>query len=117
MDDAVPTIVVVGSGGAGLAAALAAAEAARANDFVCRIVLIEKARQGAHGGNTRWSPSYMRMAAPDRVEPELRGRPAMRSQVAAWIGAYVRRLAAEAPATDRLAHGPRRSPSTGRSTT
>jgi tricarballylate dehydrogenase len=98
MDDAVQTIVVVGSGGAGLAAALAAAEAARANACVCRIVLIEKARQGTHGGNTRWSPSYMRMAAPDRMEPsfadDLRTISGGRMDEA-----YVRRLAAEAPAT------------------
>jgi aspartate oxidase len=63
-----PAIVVVGSGAAGLAAALAAAESAREKDVACRITLIEKAPRGAHGGNTRWSPSYMRMAAPDRVE-------------------------------------------------
>ncbi len=98
MDDAVPTIVVVGSGGAGLAAALAAAEAARGNEFVCGIILVEKARQGAHGGNTRWSPSYMRMAAADRMEPsfadDLRAISGGRMDEA-----YVRRLAAEAPAT------------------
>ena len=98
MDDPVPTIVVVGSGGAGLAAALAAAEAARANAVVCRIILIDKARQGAHGGNTRWSPSYMRMAAPDRVEASFV------HDLEAISGGrmdrtYVRRLAAEAPAT------------------
>ena len=93
-----PAIVVVGSGGAGLAAALAAAEAARARAFACRIILIEKAAQSAHGGNTRWSPSYMRMAAPDRVEASFvddldtisGGR---------MDRAYVQRLAAEAPAT------------------
>ena len=91
-------IVVVGSGGAGLAAALAAAEAARAQAFACGIILIEKAPQGAHGGNTRWSPSYMRMAAPDRVEASFAddldtisgGR---------MDRAYVQRLATDAPAT------------------
>jgi tricarballylate dehydrogenase len=98
MRKASTTIVVVGSGGAGLAAALAAAEAARANACVCRTILIEKARQGAHGGNTRWSPSYMRMAAPDRLEPsfadDLRAISGGRMDEA-----YIRRLAAEAPAT------------------
>ena len=98
MDDPVPTIVVVGSGGAGLAAALAAAEAAHANAVVCRIALIEKAPPGAHGGNTRWSPSYMRMAAPDRVEAGFV------DDLDAISGGrmdrtYVHRLAAEAPAT------------------
>jgi len=99
MTEARTTIVVVGSGGAGLAAALAAAEAARANGFACcRIVLIEKTRQGTHGGNTRWSPSYMRMAAPDRLEAsfadDLRAISGGRMDEA-----YIRRLAAKAPAT------------------
>jgi tricarballylate dehydrogenase len=98
MTEARTTIVVVGSGGAGLAAALAAAEAARASEFACRIVLIEKAQQGTHGGNTRWSPSYMRMTAPDRMEPSFT------DDLDAVSGGgmdqtYVRRLAAEAPAT------------------
>jgi tricarballylate dehydrogenase len=95
---AAPTIVVVGSGAAGLAAALAAAEAARTKDVACQITLIEKAPQGAHGGNTRWSPSYMRMAAPDRVEASFV------DDLDAISGgrmerAYAHRLAAEAPAT------------------
>ena len=98
MTQAGATIVVVGSGGAGLAAALAAAEAARANEFACRIILIEKARAGTHGGNTRWSPSYMRMAASDRLEAsfadDLRAISGGRMDEA-----YIRRLAAEAPAT------------------
>ncbi len=98
MTEARATIVVVGSGGAGLAAALAAAEAARASEFACRIILIEKARAGTHGGNTRWSPSYMRMAAPDRLEAsfadDLRAISGGRMDEA-----YIRRLAAEAPAT------------------
>src|SRR4029453_10235942 len=92
-----PAIVVVGSGAAGLAAALAAAEAARAQGLAGRIILIEKAPQGTHGGNTRWSPSYMRMAAPDRLEAsfadDLRAISGGRMDEA-----YIRRLAAGAPA-------------------
>src|SRR5262245_41913005 len=92
------TIVVVGSGGAGLAAALAAPEAARAQAFACRVTLIEKAPQGAHGGNTRWSPSYIRMAAPDRLEASF-----VDDLVTISGGrmdrAYMQRLAADAPAT------------------
>jgi tricarballylate dehydrogenase len=60
-----PHVVVVGMGAAGLAAAVAAAEAARGS---VRVTLIDKASEQEAGGNTRWSPSYMRMAAPDRVE-------------------------------------------------
>jgi tricarballylate dehydrogenase len=91
------TVVVVGSGAAGLSAALAAAEVAGGAMPACRVVLIERAEKGVHGGNTRWSPSYMRMAAPDRVAPGFE------ADVRAASGgrtdeAYVRRLAADAPA-------------------
>ncbi len=91
-------IVVVGSGGAGLAAALAAAETARAKTVACQITLIEKAPQGSHGGNTRWSPSYMRMAAPDRVEASFADD--MRAISGGRMDrTYVHRLTAEASAT------------------
>jgi len=62
-------IVVVGQGAAGLSAALAAAEEARATNRAVAVTLIDKAPADEAGGNTRWTPSYMRMAAPDRVEP------------------------------------------------
>jgi tricarballylate dehydrogenase len=98
MDETVPTICIVGSGAAGLAAALAAAESAHAQSLACQIVLIDRARQGEHGGNTRFSPSYMRLAAPDRIAPGFE------DDLNATSGgrmdkAYVRRLAADAPAT------------------
>jgi glycine/D-amino acid oxidase-like deaminating enzyme len=69
MVDAGNTIVVVGSGATGLSAALAAAETTASGMPRCRIVLIERAPKEQYGGNTRWSPSYMRMSAPDRVAP------------------------------------------------
>ena len=62
-------IIIIGQGAAGLAAALSAAEAARIHRLSIRITLIDKALESEAGGNTRWSPSNMRMAAPDRVEP------------------------------------------------
>ena len=62
-------LIVVGHGAAGLAAALSAAEQARRQHLSVDIVLLEKAQETEAGGNTRWSPSYMRMAAPDRVAP------------------------------------------------
>jgi tricarballylate dehydrogenase len=98
MDETVPTICIVGSGAAGLAAALAAAETARARARACRVVLIDRARQGEHGGNTRFSPSYMRMAAPDRVAPGFEDD---LNEVSGgrMDPAYVKRLATEAPAT------------------
>src|SRR5262245_24104813 len=62
-------LVVIGQGAAGLAAALAAAEAARG--LAINITLLEKASEDEAGGNTRWTPAYMRMAAVDRVEPSF----------------------------------------------
>ncbi|HUL91623.1 MAG TPA: FAD-dependent oxidoreductase [Burkholderiales bacterium] len=91
-------IVVVGQGGAGLCAALAAAEAARQRSLPLRVTILEKAAEPDAGGNTRWTPAYMRMAAPDRVEPGF-----VRDVLDATGGrgdeAYFSRLAAEAPAT------------------
>lgn len=64
-------IVVIGHGAAGLAAALSAAVEARRRGVAAAITLIDKAAEADAGGNTRWTPSYMRMAAPDRVEPSF----------------------------------------------
>ena len=62
-------LVVVGHGAAGLAAAVSAAEQARSRGLRIDITLLEKSREDEAGGNTRWSPSYMRLAAPDRLAP------------------------------------------------
>jgi tricarballylate dehydrogenase len=64
-------LVVIGHGAAGLAAAVAATEAAHDNDLPLEVAVIEKAPQAEAGGNTRWSPSYMRMAAVDRIAPDF----------------------------------------------
>jgi tricarballylate dehydrogenase len=64
-------IVVVGQGAAGLSAALAAAEAAKAANLPAAVTLSDKAPEPEAGGNTRFTPSYMRMAAVDRVEPSF----------------------------------------------
>jgi tricarballylate dehydrogenase len=62
-------LVIVGHGAAGLAAAVAAAEQARHRGVRIDVTVLEKSREDEAGGNTRWSPSYMRMAAPDRLAP------------------------------------------------
>ncbi len=62
-------LVVVGHGAAGLAAALAAAEQARSRGLRIDVTLLEKSGEAEAGGNTRWSPSYMRLDAPDRLAP------------------------------------------------
>lgn len=88
-------LVVVGQGAAGLAAALAAAQAGLG---AVKVTLVDKAAEDEAGGNTRWSPSYMRMAAVDRVEPSF-----VHDMLAAtqYRGdeTYFARLAREAPAT------------------
>jgi tricarballylate dehydrogenase len=98
MTDRSKHLVIVGQGAAGLAAALSAAEAARELGASIQITLLEKAGEDEAGGNTRWSPSYMRMAAPDRVEPTFVGDMRAATQ-GKGDRAYFERLAAEAPPT------------------
>jgi len=62
-------LVVVGHGAAGLVAAVSAAEHARSRGLQIEITLLEKSQEDEAGGNTRWSPSNMRLAAPDRLDP------------------------------------------------
>ena len=64
-------IVVVGHGAAGLTAALSAAECAREAGRQLRIAVLERAPKGKHGGNTRFTPCYMRMEETNRVSPEF----------------------------------------------
>jgi tricarballylate dehydrogenase len=91
-------LVVVGHGAAGLAAAVAAAEQARDRGLAIEITVLEKSREDEAGGNTRWSPSYMRMAAPDRIAPGFEDD--MREASGGLADhAYFRTLAESAPAT------------------
>jgi tricarballylate dehydrogenase len=62
-------LVVIGHGAAGLAAALSAAEEASRFGSHIEITLLEKAPEQQAGGNTRWSPSNIRMDATDRLAP------------------------------------------------
>jgi tricarballylate dehydrogenase len=62
-------LVIVGHGAAGLAAAVSAAEQARGLGVAIEITLLEKSREDEAGGNTRWSPSNMRLDTPDRISP------------------------------------------------
>src|SRR5476651_675649 len=62
-------LVIVGQGAAGLAAAVSAAEQSRSLGLAIEITLLEKSREDEAGGNTSWSPSNMRLAAPDRLDP------------------------------------------------
>jgi tricarballylate dehydrogenase len=62
-------LIVVGHGAAGLAAAVGAAE--KAGSKPVRILVIERAPEEARGGNTRWSPSYMRLESPTVLAPNF----------------------------------------------
>ena len=99
-------IIVVGQGAAGLAAALSAVEEARARGLPVAVTLVEKASADEAGGNTRWSPSYMRMAAPDRVEPSF-VHDMLEATRFQGDETYFARLAHDAPATVKwiAAHG------------
>lgn len=91
-------LVVIGHGAAGLAAALAAAEAARDRRLPIEITVLEKSPQAEAGGNTRWSPSYMRMAAVDRVASEFE-RDMQTASDGRADQLYFRTLAEHAPGT------------------
>src|SRR5450432_406768 len=62
-------LIVIGHGAAGLAAALSAAEQAHSRGLPVDIAVLEKSPEHEAGGNTRWSPSNMRLDAPDRIDP------------------------------------------------
>jgi tricarballylate dehydrogenase len=91
-------LVVVGHGAAGLAAALSAAEQARHRGVHTDITLLEKSRVDEAGGNTRWSPSYMRLAAPDRLAPGFE-EDMQRASSGLADRSYFRTLAEHATAT------------------
>ena len=91
-------IVVVGSGAAGLCAALSALEAAREQNIDAQVTVIERAPEASCGGNSRWSPSNIRMLAPEAMDPAFVDEVFAQSSGRA-DRAYFERLAAEAPAT------------------
>ncbi len=86
-------LLIVGQGASGLAAAQSAAEQARGG---IRITLIDKAPLAEAGGNTRWSPSNMRMASPERLEPSFVDDMLTATQLRG-DRSYFQRLADEAP--------------------
>lgn len=62
-------VVVVGSGAAGTAAALSAAETARASGGPIDVVIVDKAPEEAWGGNSRWTEANMRLQDEDSLAP------------------------------------------------
>jgi tricarballylate dehydrogenase len=58
-------VIVVGSGIAGLSAALSAVESG------AQVTIIERASEGEHGGNTRYTEAYLRMKSMDDVADDF----------------------------------------------
>ena len=100
-------IVVIGQGAAGpVRGAGGGGSSARAKISPSQITLIDKAAEPDAGGNTRWTPSYMRMAAVDRVEPSF-VHDMLEATRFKGDEDYFATLAAQAPATVQwiAAHG------------
>jgi tricarballylate dehydrogenase len=74
------------------------AEQARSRGLRIDITLVEKSAEAEAGGNTRWSPSYMRLDAPDRIAPGFEDEMQRCSGGLADPG-YFRSLAENATAT------------------
>ena len=67
-------LVVLGCGAAGLSAAVAHAEAARATGRAARIAVVERATREARGGATRWTSSWFRITEDRRLDPAFVAR-------------------------------------------
>jgi succinate dehydrogenase/fumarate reductase flavoprotein subunit len=91
-------IIVVWHGAAGLCAALLAVETAQACGIDAQVP------EAACGGNSRWSPSNVRMLSPVAMEPGFVDEIVAQSSGRA-DRAYFERLAAEAPATAHWLEG------------
>ena len=93
-------VIVIGQGAAGLAAAISAAE----TDPKARIALLDRMPEAEAGGNTRFSPSNMRMKSLQEVSPNF-----VADMMAASKGrgdpAYFHKLAEQAPETIAWAQG------------
>jgi tricarballylate dehydrogenase len=98
MSESSKNLIVVGQGAAGLSAALVAAQDVAVRGLPVRVTLVDKASEQEAGGNTRWSPSNMRMAAVDRVEPSF-VHDMLEATKYQGDETYFARLARDAPAT------------------
>ena len=88
-------IVIVGHGAAGLCAAVSAAETALERGLKVHITVIERAPEAEHGGNSRWTPSYIRMPSVAGVAPGFAEDIVLESDGRADT-AYFQRLAEDA---------------------
>lgn len=95
-DDRPRALVIVGQGCAGLTAAVAAAQHARARRCRVDITVLDRAREGATGGGTRYSPANMRLAGAAALQCDFE---AMAAADPRYDIGYFRTLAREAAPT------------------
>jgi tricarballylate dehydrogenase len=67
--DAAYDVVVIGMGAAGLAAAVAHADASTAAGRTPRVAVLERASEGERGGATRYTSSWFRVTEDRRLDP------------------------------------------------
>ena len=90
-------LIVVGQGAAGLCAAVSALTQARACGLTLRVTLLDAAPMEASGGNTRWSPSNIRLQANLQMAPGFVDEIMAESGGLADVN-YFQQLAEQAPA-------------------
>jgi tricarballylate dehydrogenase len=91
-------LVVVGSGAAGLSAALSYAEAVTGRPQPPRIALLERSTQDQRGGATRWTGAFLRITEERRLDPTWADRVRRVSHGLADYE-YCKTLERETPAT------------------
>jgi len=62
-------VLVIGSGFAGLSAAVSACDAG------ARVTILERSSEEEYGGNTRWTEAYFRMKSESEVNDDFRRSP------------------------------------------
>ncbi|PRX50123.1 tricarballylate dehydrogenase [Prauserella shujinwangii] len=63
-------LVVIGSGAAGLAAALSFAEATAERPSPARVALLERSPESERGGATRWTGAFLRITEERKLDPD-----------------------------------------------
>ena len=90
-------LIVVGQGAAGLCAAVSALTQARAHGLTLQVTLLDAAPMDTSGGNTRWSPSNIRLQANHQMAPGFVDEIMAESEGLA-DAAYFQHLTEQAPA-------------------
>jgi tricarballylate dehydrogenase len=93
-------VIVVGSGAAGMAAALSAAEAAKELERNCDILVVERSEEKDWGGNSRYTTANFRMIDEEHLYPTFE-EDLLKDSHGRANKEYVRRLAVEGVDTIR----------------